>query len=296
MFRIDSLTGNTQRLDGGAMYGNCPRALWETWSPPDDRHRILLACRPFLIRDGTRTVLLEAGIGTFFEPKLQDRFGVVEKEPLLLQSLASLGVQPADIDVIVLSHLHFDHVGGMLTSWQENQQPELVFPRATVVVGKKAWERALHPHARDRASFIPRLHELLQATGKLELVEGPHCSALPENIYEFCYSDGHTPGLTMTRVRCPRGPLTFVGDLIPGMPWVHLPITMGYDRYPELLIEEKKSLLDRVIAENGWLLYTHDPHACASRVRLSEKGKYEAYEAIATMRWTDSDNPIERTQ
>jgi len=97
-------------------------------------------------------------------------------------------------------------------------------------------------------------------------------------------------------VRCPRGPLTFVGDLIPGMPWVHLPITMGYDRYPELLIEEKKSLLDRVIAENGWLLYTHDPHACASRVRLSEKGKYEAYEAIATMRWTDSDNPIERTQ
>ncbi len=287
MFRIDSLPGNTQRLDGGAMYGNCPRPVWEKWSPPDERHRILLACRALLVRDGTRTVLLETGIGTFFEPKLQDRFGVVESDHVLLQSLAALGVSPKDVDVVVLSHLHFDHAGGMLTPWQQDVQPELVFPNASFVVGRKAWERATHPHPRDRASFIPRLHELLEATGRLELVDGSSCESLPSDTYGFCYSDGHTPGLTMARVRTPRGTLTFVGDLIPGAPWVHLPITMGYDRFPELLIEEKKSLLDRVMAEDGWLFFTHDPHVSACRVRVSDKGKYEPTDTLASVCWVD---------
>ncbi|PKN48308.1 MAG: MBL fold hydrolase [Deltaproteobacteria bacterium HGW-Deltaproteobacteria-20] len=287
MFRIDSLPGNTQRLDGGAMYGNCPRPVWEKWSLPDERHRIPLACRALLIRDGARTVLLETGIGTFFEPKLQDRFGVVEREHVLLQSLGAINVSPEDVDVVVLSHLHFDHAGGMLTPWQQDREPELVFPNASFIVGKKAWERATHPHPRDRASFIPRLHELLEASGRLELVDGDVCETLPSDTYEFCYSDGHTPGLTMTRVRTPRGMMTFVGDLIPGVPWVHLPITMGYDRYPELLIEEKKSLLDRVMAEDGWLFFTHDPHVSACRVRMSDKGKYEATDKLAIVSWAD---------
>ena len=283
MFRIDSVEGNTQRLDGGAMYGNCPRAVWQKWSPPDERNRISLACRGLLIRDGERTVLLETGIGTFFEPKLQDRFGVVESEHVLLRSLDALGVRPEQIDVIVLSHLHFDHAGGMLTPFEQGREPNLVFPNAKVVVGKAAWQRATHPHARDRASFIPRLHELLESTGRLELVEGSSCESLPENTYGFRFSDGHTPGLTMTRIRTPRGMMTFVGDLIPGVPWVHLPITMGYDRYPELLIDEKKAMLDEIMEEGGWVYFTHDPQVAMCRVRRNEKGKYEGYETQASV-------------
>ena len=287
MFRVDSVEGNTQRLDGGAMYGNCPRPVWEKWSPPDERNRIRLACRGLLIRDGQRNVLLETGIGTFFEPKLQERFGVVEKDHVLLASLADLGVRPEDIDVVVLSHLHFDHAGGMLTAWNERGEYDLIFPNATFVVGKAAWQRANDPHPRDRASFIPQLHALLHASGRLEIVDGASCSALPADRYGFRYSDGHTPGLTMTRVRTARGTVTFVGDLIPGAPWVHLPITMGYDRYPELLIEEKKAMLDEVIAENGWLCFTHDPDVVACRVRRNEKGKYEAVEQEASVHWED---------
>ncbi len=287
MFRVDSVEGNTQRLDGGAMYGNCPRAVWQRWSPPDDRNRIALACRSLLVRDDTRTVLLETGIGAFFEPKLQDRFGVVEKDHVLIRSLEALGVQPDDVDVVVLSHLHFDHAGGMLTAFQEDREPDLVFPRATVVAGKAAWERAMQPHPRDRASFIPRLQELLESSGRLEIVEGDACQTLPADTYGFRYSDGHTPGLTMTRLRTPKGMMTFVGDLIPGAPWVHLPITMGYDRFPELLIEEKKAMLDDVIEEGGWLYFTHDPQVAACRVRRNEKGRYEAVDGQASVHWND---------
>src|SRR3954462_2214345 len=107
--KLFSVEGNGQRLDGGAMFGNCPRPVWERWAPPDERNRIRLACRALLVRESSgRHVLLEAGIGTFFEPKLRERYGVEEARPVLLDELGKLGVQPDDVDVIVLSHMHFD--------------------------------------------------------------------------------------------------------------------------------------------------------------------------------------------
>ncbi|MCA9695520.1 MAG: MBL fold metallo-hydrolase [Myxococcales bacterium] len=277
MTELQTLTGNTQRLDGGAMFGNCPRALWAQWCPPDDENRILLACRSLLVReDSGRCVLLEAGIGAFFEPRLRERFGVQEAEHLLLRDLAARGLAPEDIDVIVLSHLHFDHAGGLLTPWSEGQASTLAFPRARYVVSEGAWARARAPHPRDRASFIPELQGMLAATGRLELVDGERSATLGDG-YRFTFSEGHTPGLMLTTVeRGPEGPVTFCGDLIPGAPWVHLPITMGYDRFPELLIDEKTALLARVEAERSWLCFTHDPEVAACRVARDERGRYRA--------------------
>lgn len=284
--RLDSVDGNTQRLDGGAMFGNVPRALWQRWCPPDEQNRILLACRCLLVReDSGRTILLEAGIGAFFEPKLRERFGVVEPEHILLRSLEGLGVQPADIDVVVLSHLHFDHAGGLLTAWSEGQAPALVFPNARYVVGEEAWQRAVHPHARDRASFIPGLVELIEATGRLERVTGDRSTTLGPG-YSFTVSHGHTPGLLLTRVETPRGPITFMGDLVPGTPWVHLPITMGYDRYPELLIDEKQALLTQILADDGTLFYTHDPGVAASKLGRDAAGKFSAAGATPALHWS----------
>ncbi|WAS92084.1 MBL fold metallo-hydrolase [Nannocystis punicea] len=283
--RLDSVRGNTQRLDGGAMFGNVPRAMWQRWAPPDELNRISLACRCLLVRDDRgRTILFEAGIGAFFEPKLRERFGVVESEHVLLASLAELGVRPDDIDIIVLSHLHFDHAGGVLTAWSEGQAPALVFPRASYVVGEDAWQRALHPHPRDRASFIPGLTDLILATGRLERVTGDRSELLGPG-YTFTVSNGHTPGLLLARIETPRGAVTFLGDLVPGVPWVHLPITMGYDRYPELLIDEKEALLGRILADDGTVFYTHDPDVAASKLIRDAHGKFTATSMVGELHW-----------
>ncbi|MDJ0975423.1 MAG: MBL fold metallo-hydrolase [Planctomycetota bacterium] len=257
------------------MFGNCPRAVWERWAPPDDRGRIDLACRAMLVQEETRNVLFETGIGAFFEPKYRDRYGVVESEHVLLASLGALGLSDADIDVVVLSHLHFDHAGGLLSAYAEGVAPALLFPRARFVVGREAWARATAPHARDRASFIPAIQELLEASGRLEIVDGPTSDVLGPG-YRFHTSDGHTPGLLMTEVETDAGPVVFVGDLIPGAPWMHLPITMGYDRFPELLIDEKRALLTDLLARGGSVFFTHDPAVAQARVGQDARGRFHA--------------------
>jgi glyoxylase-like metal-dependent hydrolase (beta-lactamase superfamily II) len=288
--QLSSIPGNVQWLDGGAMYGNAPRPVWERWSPPDARNRIELACRAMLVRDGGKNVLCEAGIGTFFDPKLRDRFGVTEERHVLLDSLRTVGLAHEQIDVVVLSHLHFDHAGGLLSSFADGKK--LLFPKATFVVSRPHWERAKDPHPRDRASFIPELNEQLEASGRMELVS-PGPDGIGRSItldqlgtgWSFTFSDGHTPGLMITTVETPRGPVSFPADLIPGVPWVHLPITMGYDRFPERLIEEKRALIERVRKTNGWLFFTHDPRISCARVG-EEKGKFVATEVEEEMRWT----------
>ena len=280
--KLTSVLGNSQRLDGGAMFGNAPRAMWERWIPPDELNRIPLACRCLVVRDGGRVILLEAGIGAFFEPALRQRYGVVEDRHVLLESLAAEGIAPADVDVIVLSHLHFDHAGGVLAAYEEGAPNRLVFPNATYVVGAEAWQRAVAPHARDRASFIPGLTDLLAGSGRLELAASDRASALGDG-YRFHRSSGHTPGLLLTEIEMPDGPVLFAADLIPGRAWVHLPITMGYDRYPELLIDEKKALLDRIAEEKGWAYFTHDPTVALARISRDEKGKYGAIDGRAAL-------------
>ena len=283
MRTLTSVLGNSQRLDGGAMFGNAPKPMWEGWIAPDDKNRIPLACRCLVVRDGNKTILFESGIGAFFDPTLRERYGVVEPHHVLLESLSAIGVQPDDVDVVVLSHLHFDHAGGVLTEWEQGVTPQLVFPRAIYVVGAEAWQRAVAPHARDKASFIPGLTNLLASTGRLELAASEHAAALGAG-YRFHRSSGHTPGLLLTEIEMPGGPVLFAADLIPGRPWVHLPITMGYDRFPELLVDEKNTLLSDLLARNGRLFFTHDPEIAMSRVAKNAKGKFHAIDDVAVLR------------
>jgi|SRR5690606_9099115 len=280
-----SLLGNSQRLDGGAMFGNVPRVLWEQWLPPDALHRVPLACRALLVRGLTgKTVLFETGIGAFFEPRLRERFGVVEDEHVLLRSLEQAGLSHEDVDAVVLSHLHFDHAGGLLAPYREGARPGLLFPNAHYLVGARCWERARQPHPRDRASFIPELPALLEDSGRLELVDGPHAGFLGEAV-RFHFSEGHTPGLMLGEVVGPggRGGVVFCADLIPGRPWVHLPVTMGYDRNPELLIDEKRAFLDDMLARDVRLFFTHDPDCAMARVVRDERGRYGTADAVPAL-------------
>ncbi len=265
-----SLIGNSQRLDGGAMFGNAPRVLWSRWIAPDEENRIPLACRCLLVKDlDGRNVLFETGIGAFFEPALRERYGVVESRHVLLDALADVGLSHEDIDVVVLSHLHFDHAGGLLAPWVEDTPPTLLFPKARFLVGAEHWRRALDPHPRDRASFIPELPGLLEASGRLERVEGEHSATLGEAV-RFHYSHGHTPGLMMAEV----GGMVFCADLIPGRHWVHLPITMGYDRWPEKLIEEKRDFLEDKLARGVRLFFTHDHECALAEVTCDARGRF----------------------
>ncbi|MCE7031662.1 MBL fold metallo-hydrolase [Lysobacter sp. GX 14042] len=286
--KLWSLLGNSQKLDGGAMFGNAPRAMWSRWVQPDERNRIDLACRALLATPlAGKTVLFEAGIGAFFEPKLRERYGVVEDRHVLLESLAQAGFSPGDIDVIVLSHLHFDHAGGLLAAYAEGEAPRLVFPNASYIIGREHWERARAPHPRDRASFIPELPGLIEATGRLELVDGPHSQLLGEAV-RFHFSDGHTPGLMLAEITGPlhgdgepHGGLVFCADLVPGRPWVHVPITMGYDRNAELLIDEKKAFLADKLERDVHLFFTHDPDCAMARVVRDERGRYATDNEVA---------------
>ncbi|HET6907513.1 MAG TPA: MBL fold metallo-hydrolase [Rhodanobacteraceae bacterium] len=284
--KLWSIQGNSQKLDGGAMFGNAPKAMWSKWIAPDEQNRIPLACRCLLATDlDGKNVLFESGIGAFFEPKLRERYGVVEDRHVLLDSLREAGLDHEDIDVVVLSHLHFDHAGGLLAEWREGAAPRLLFPKATFLVSTTHWLRARDPHPRDRASFIPELPELLEQSGRLELVDGEYSRALGPHV-RFHFSQGHTPGLMLSEIIGPndRGGMVYCADLIPGRSWVHLPVTMGYDRAAELLIDEKHDFLDDKIERSVRLFFTHDHEVASATPVRDERGRYGVREEQRELR------------
>lgn len=290
MFYINTMTqncffsevlGNSQMLDGGAMFGNAPRPVWQKWIPPDELGRIPLACRALLIEYKGQKILCEAGIGSFFEPKMAERFGVQTPEVhQLRESLKKLNIKPEDIDTVVLSHLHFDHAGGILPTFQEISQGnnDLLFKNARYIVGKEAFARAENPHSRDRASFIPGLTEKLNKSKELILFDGTE--TFFDNRMSFFITHGHTPGQLHTVFQGDEFQVIFCGDLIPGSPWVHLPITMGYDRFPEMLIDEKQKLYESVDLTKTYFFFTHDNQISAAQLAKDTQGKYGVRESL----------------
>jgi glyoxylase-like metal-dependent hydrolase (beta-lactamase superfamily II) len=275
--------GNAQKLDGGAMFGNAPRTVWQKWIAPDELGRIPLACRALLVEFENEKILFETGIGAFFEPTLAERFDVENpQQHCLRENLLKIGLKPEQITTVVLSHLHFDHAGGLLPTFSEIQNGDhsLIFKNANFITSKEAFLRAKNPHPRDRASFIPGLVEKLENTGRLKLVEGSE--SLFNDRLSFFISNGHTPGQLLSAIQGQQKKLFFCGDLIPGIPWVHIPITMGYDRFPEMLIDEKTSLYQKMDLPKTLFYFTHDNEFAACSVQKDEKGKYFASEKIKT--------------
>jgi len=277
MIKIDAVHGNRHWLDGGGMFGHVPRSLWSTWVTPDALGRIELTGRCLLVRTETQTVLFDTGIGCFFAPKLRGRFGVQGNDNQLLASLRAHQVEPEEIDAVVLSHLHFDHAGGLVTPYDAGRL-RLAFPNASYYVSKLQWERACRPHMRDRVCYVPLFQTLLEESGRLELIEQEGRWSVDPR-FEFVFSHGHTPGLMLTRIwREGLPPVCFVSDLMPGTHWVHLPVTAGFDRFPELVVDEKRLLLEWAAETHAQLYLYHDPEVGV--ITITREGTQSGVDAL----------------
>jgi glyoxylase-like metal-dependent hydrolase (beta-lactamase superfamily II) len=274
------IEGNLVKLDGGSMFGNAPKSLWEKWAKPDDQNRITLASRCLLVQtDSGKNILFEAGCGTCYDAKFRERFGI-DSSHATINNLAAIGIKPADIDIIVMSHLHFDHAGGLLTAYEEGPL-SLAFPNARYFISQTHWERAKKPHMRDQASFIPVLMQLLEQTNHVTMIDNKQSKIANLGIeHALHFSEGHTIGLMLMQLEMESGPLLYAADLIPGMPWMHAAISMGYDRYPEQLINEKKAMLEELHKREGKVFFTHDPVVSCALIKRDEKGKFSGEPTI----------------
>ncbi|PIE61698.1 MAG: MBL fold hydrolase [Desulfobacterales bacterium] len=262
------------KLDGGSMFGNAPKALWTSWMPADDQNMIDIASKSLLVQTPNHTILFETGAGAYLSPEMKQRFHIIDSHHVLLDGLAQEGLTHTDISHVVLSHLHFDHAGGLLSEWSTTQPtPELLFPNARFIVGETHFKRAVSPHFRDRASFIPQLPEMLEGTGRLDLQQEDSRLNLDGVEITFFESHGHTPGMLISWIRIKDRTFIYTGDLIPGHSWINLPITMGFDRFPEALINEKKQLLDQAMDAGAQLIFPHDPQFDVSGLKVDTKKK-----------------------
>jgi glyoxylase-like metal-dependent hydrolase (beta-lactamase superfamily II) len=250
------------RLDGGSMFGSVPKPVWSKAHPADDRNRITLGMRCLLLEGEGRRVLVDAGVGEKFTPKLLDIYGVDHTEHSLERSLASLGLGVEDVTDVVLTHLHFDHAGGATARQGGVLTPRL--PRAHYHVQRRNWDNARRPNPRERASYMEENFVPLMDAGVLRLWEGVQ---RPWPGVELFTAEGHTRGQQLVRVSGKEGVLYFVADLIPTASHVRIPFVMGYDVAAIETMDEKRDLLARAVAEGAWICLEHDPHTALARPR-----------------------------
>jgi glyoxylase-like metal-dependent hydrolase (beta-lactamase superfamily II) len=256
------------RLDGGAMFGVIPRTLWEKKIPPDARNRITLAMNCLLIHAGGKRILVETGAGDKWDPKLRDIYAIEPSR--LVDGLREYDLRPEDIDVVVNTHLHFDHCGG--NTIEEKGKILPVFPNARYVVQRGEFEHAKNPTERDRASYFDENYVPLESAGMVSLLEGDH--TIRPGV-ELIVVPGHTKHMQCVKLTGGGKTAFFFADLIPTTAHLPLPWIMSYDLYPMTTLENKKRWVPQVIRE-GWLaLFGHDPKVPAAYLRERD-GKWEA--------------------
>ena len=256
-----SLSDGFFRLDGGAMFGVVPKPLWERQAPADSRNRIRLGLRPLVVR-GTRTMLIDAGIGDKMPPKLVDIYGI-ERERHLDQALAEAGVSVDDIDIVLASHLHFDHAGGF-TVRDERGLLRPRFPKAQYIIRRGEWEDAIAPTDRTRASYLAENFKPLADAGVLQLVDDD-VTIMPG--VRVRRTGGHTKHHQMVLIESEDRTAMFVADFVPTT--AHLPDAwvMGYDLYPMDTFTGKQTFIPEAIAREYLIFFEHDPTIAAGYIR-----------------------------
>ena len=257
-FNIWALSDGTFALDGGQMFGVVPKVLWEKQLPADERNRVKLGLTCLLVRAGQRHILIETGVGDKFDAKRADVYGVVHSATLLAE-LKKLGLEPADIDIVLNTHLHFDHCGW--NARREGARLVPTFPRARYFVQRGEWEHALHPTERDRAGYIEEF--FCPAEAQTELLEGDH-EIVPGIRVEVV--PGHTRHMQCVRIESEGRQAFFISDLVPTRAHLLYPWIMSLDLYPMETLANKKRLLPQLAREGTLVIFPHDPGVPWSRL------------------------------
>lgn len=265
--RVHVLHDGAFALDGGAMFGVVPRVLWEKADPPDEKNRVTLGLNVVLVETAGKRVLVDTGIGDKWSEK-ESRMYRLDRTSTLLGSLAALGLGAADIDVVVNTHLHFDHAGGNTRIEGDRVVP--TFPRARYVVQMGEWEDATRPNERNRASYLEPNFVPLAESRQLDTIQGeaevvPGVRVIP--------TGGHTAYHQIVMIEGGGERLVVPTDIIPTTSHLPLPWIMGYDLYPVGTLEAKRRLITQVVEEGWYVLFYHDPRRPLAKVR-QEKGRF----------------------
>ncbi|MCL7971143.1 MAG: MBL fold metallo-hydrolase [marine benthic group bacterium] len=255
--RVRAVDAGSLWLDGGAMFGVVPKPLWSRRAAPDERNRIPLAMRCLLVQTDESTVLIDTGLGDKEGEKFRGIYRVSnDGDPARLQSsLADLDVAPEDVDVVVATHLHFDHAGGGTVRRADGSLGP-AFPSARYVVNRAEYEFARRDNERIRASYMADNFEPLASAGVLDLVDDG--AEIVPGI-RYVPTPGHTPGHQSVRIDLGDEVLLFLADLVPTVAHLPLPWIMGYDVEPLVTLESKRETLTRAADRGWWLAFEHDP-------------------------------------
>ncbi len=261
-----SLTDGFFRLDGGSMFGIVPKPLWERKIPADHLNRIRLAMRPLIIR-GRRTMLVDAGVGDKENEKFVNIYGI-DRTQSLAASMAAAGVSPDDIDIVLATHLHFDHAGGF-TIRDASGRLRPRFPRAQYVVRRGEWEDATHTHERNRASYLTHNYVPLAEAGVLQMVDEDQTIMPGVRVRR---TGGHTMHHQMVIIESGGQVAAYPADLMPTSAHLPAPWVMGFDLHPVDTMNAKKAFVAEAIAQRMLVLLGHDPEIAAAHIK-AEDGK-----------------------
>jgi len=264
-FELTPLLDGYFRLDGGAMFGVVPKTLWEKRAPADDRNRIVMGMRPLLVR-GERLMLIDAGAGDKMDAKSADIYGFDRAENLDV-TLARAGVAPDEIEIVLASHLHFDHAGGF-TIRDADGVVRPTFRAARYVISRGEWEDATHPHERNRASYFAENYVPLHEAGVVDFIEGD-VEVAP---------GGHTRFHQVVTIESEGKTAVFAADLFPTTAHVDVPWIMAYDLYPMETLEFKRRFVREAIDREYLVFFEHDPRIAAGYIR--EKNGRPYVEAV----------------
>lgn len=268
-------TGNF-KLDGGAMFGVVPKSIWNKLNPADENNLCTWSLRCLLIIDGDKKILVDTGMGNKQDHKFFSHYHPSNTIPLS-EVLTSLNMSCLDITDVLLTHLHFDHVGGAIE--QKDGELFTVFPNATYWISEPQWNLAMHPNKREKASFLKENILPIKQSGQLKLISIPPYKS-NDTLQEIYFSthisclvvNGHTEGMLLPKIEYKDHTIVYMADLLPSTGHIPIPYVMGYDMQPLLTLNEKEVFLNEALQKNYTLFFEHDPINECCNLQLTEKG------------------------